>query len=49
MLAGRSRFSLQSADDPVIYLDHNATTPLDPRVLIWEASAVAEAAMRVER
>src|SRR2546427_3895459 len=32
MLAGRSRFSLQSANDSVIYLDHNATTPILPEV-----------------
>src|SRR5882672_6760818 len=30
MLAGCSRFSLLSADDSVIYLDHNATTPVLP-------------------
>ena len=29
-----------------VYLDHHATTPLDPRVMPLEAEAVAQAAMK---
>ena len=30
---------------PPVYLDNNATTPMDPRVLVEESMAVAKAAM----